>query len=344
MGRGYLIRLPWGLGDVLCSTAALRELKKLDPTNNIIYQTLVKGRRRLEYDAPGRPMGSGGAPSEFLLHNPNVDMILDVDDPAPMMQTTVDLAYGNFGGESLDHPFQSKFFDKLGLPWDETTRFGADYYMTPEEEEWTIAELDQLAPGHERFCALVPKCGWAGKMWTGDGWTAIVENLPDYGWKPVVFSGRKLHGPPWTATLNMSGRLDMRQTAAMLSRCGAMLTIEGCLSNLRFALGLSAVVLTCATKFGVQVWAPPELAIEVRSVLDCEPCMWRGEHMLGKHGVPPANTRGCPVGRSIRDVPASDVWRILEESLQKAEIPCPKRVLPSFMSPGSREKTASLGV
>ena len=98
----------------------------------------------------------------------------------------------------------------------------------------------------------------------------------------------------------------------------AMVCTEGGLSNLRFALGKPAVVLTCATRIGLQVWAPPELCTEIRNEQLCEPCMWRLDHVAGKADAPPGKTTHCPQGRTLRDVTAETVWPTVRRHLQEA--------------------------
>lgn len=306
--------LGWGLGDVLCTTPALRALKEREPDAYIIYRTNVQGRRRLEYDPLSGPPGSGGAPDEMLRHNPLIDQIIDMGDKEPAHDAAITFRYAWPAGPSLDYPLQAHFFENLGLPVPE--RFDADYFIMPDEAAAAASRL-ALHEG-ERLCALTPRVGWAGKAWSDAGWSDIIDRLRLEGWTPVIFSGTRLSGLPWSRCLNLSGQLNIRQTAPILIRCHAMLATEGGLSNLRFALRKPAVVLTCATQFGVQVWAPPELCIEYRNPQECEPCMWRNGHAqaTGHYSGPPGETAGCPRGKSLRDLAGNDVWPILRSHLE----------------------------
>jgi len=317
-GATYLLTLQWGIGDILLSTAAVRALKQREPDCAIFYQTLVKGKHRLQYDPPGGEPGSGGAPDEMLWHNPNIARIFDVTEPASVPGIFEhDLLYVRVGDPPLDRPIQAKMFDILGLPWDAGTRFDMDYYLQPHETEKAAA----IVPPGPLYCAVSPRCGgWPGKMWNDEGWTGIIERLLAEGWTPVIITGDRLQGLPWTRGLNLSGSLDIRASAAVLDRCQAMITLESTMSNLRFALRKPAVVVTCATSFGLKqiVWAPPELCTEIRNSQWCEPCMWRGLHVAGKARVPPGNLADCPAGRSLRDVPPEEVWPILVKHLEAA--------------------------
>ncbi len=313
----YLLTMLWGLGDVLCTTPAMRALRAAEPDAEIIFQTYVKGRRPLEYDHP-RGAGAGGAPDEMLWDNPDVHQIIDPKDPRPGgVLKAVTFEYVRVGAPSLDVPLQAGYFDNLGLPWDASTRFDAHYYPRDEELGAAAELLCRGTSPHEQFCVLMPRCGWAGKNWATEGWADLIYLLLRHGWMPVILNGRRLTGPPWDRGLNLSGTLDIRQTAAVLAKAQAMVTVEGGMTHLRFALGKPAVVLTCATRYGLQVWAPPELLTEVRNADDCDPCMWRREHIRGKTDTYPGNIRECPKGRSLRDLTGEDVWPAVEKHLEE---------------------------
>lgn len=307
-----VLRLDWGLGDVLCSTAAVRELRRQNPTARIVYQTNVKGRRYLEYDQPGSPAGSGASPDEMLYDNPDIDEIIDVTDRLPRYGRTIQIKYAGYDMPPLDEPLQAMMFDALQLPRPEDGRYDADYFVSSEETEWAESVLD----GAGRYCFIQPHCGWPGKQWSDKGWRAVIGGLIDLGWVPIIGSGRRLNGAPWSWGVNVSGELDIRHTAAIMNHCQGMLSIEGGMSNLRFALGRPAVILTCATKYDVQVWAPPELVTEVRASPDCEPCMWRDLHLDTQGKGPPANLQKCPTSRSLRDVRSDDVMAIVAKHLE----------------------------
>jgi len=293
-------------------------LKQAEPDCHIIFRTYVKGRRRLEYDQAGQP-GSGGAPDEMLWDNPNIDQLIDFNDPLPRGDHKgVALLYARVGGPPLDVPLQARYFEQLGLPWTAETRFEADYFIREQER----ADAAELLRHHNtfatRWCVITPRCGWAGKMWNDEGWSQLIFGLLDEGFTPITLAGHRLHGAPWSATVNLTGQLDMRYSAAILERADAMVCTEGGLSNLRFALRKTAVVLTCATRIGLQVWAPPELCTEIRNEQLCDPCMWRLGHIAGKADCPPGKTTLCPQGRSLRDVGPEAIWPAVRRHLEEA--------------------------
>lgn len=329
-GPSLVVRLPWGLGDVLLATSAIRGYRELHPDARIIFQTYVHnrhphGRYKLEYPH--------GTPAEMLLHNPDIDELRDFFAPAPMGSALVDLRYAWFGGPSLDYPIQAHFWENLGLAWEPGQRFDSYYHMTEAERVWARERIQVERP----LLGLTPANGWPGKLWSDSHWGDLITWALDAGYAPIVFAGHRLFGAPWDqrGVLNASGQLNIRQTAALLARCQRAVMLEGGLSNLRFALGLPAILLTCATLAGLQVWTPPELTTEIRMMGDehyrypgvsatgaivtesakvaCEPCMWRREHVKGVDPlVPPAQIEGCPAGRSLRDLPASVVIEALE--------------------------------
>ena len=333
-GMSLVVRLAWGLGDVLLSTSALRRYKELHPGVPIVYQTYAHNRTdryRLEYET--------GCPAEMLYHNPDIDAIIDWFDPHPTPALVRDLRYAYFGGPSLDYPIQAHFWENLGLEWTPNQRFDA-FYCLQDSERRAAAEL---LPGEDGpYLVLTPQTGWPGKAWSDAGWADLIAWSLTAGLRPVVLAGVPLKGPPWDSrgVLNLSGQLDIRATGGVLDRAEHAVMTEGGLSNLRFALGRPVVFLTCATMSGLQIWTPPELTTEVRMVetegalgqlkvhpiaadlrkgliggVACEPCMWRRDHVTDgardRH-VPPASIKRCPAGRSLRDMPASVIINALE--------------------------------
>jgi ADP-heptose:LPS heptosyltransferase len=320
--RTIVMRILWGLGDVLCTTPAVRAYRAAYPQDRIVFRTYVKGVRRLEYDG-GREPGEGGSPDEMLWDNPNIDAIIDADNCQRQGKNAheIELRYAYYGCPPLDEPLQARYFDCLNLPRPADGRYDADYFMRPHERAAAAETLKHHDMWAHKFCALTPRVGWAGKMWRDDGWQEIMRRLHERGWTPVILAGRPLQQHDWSecGAINLSGMLDMRQTAAVLDRCQAMLATEGGLSNLRFALRKPAVVLTCATSYERQVWAPPELCTEVRNPDHCVPCMWRGLHAMGQAHVPPGDVGMCPEGKTLRDLNADFVWPFLEKDLMEAD-------------------------
>lgn len=331
-----IINLAWGLGDVLLSTSAIRQFKALHPDVPIIYRTYRHNRTdryRLSYDK--------GTPAQMLEGNPDIDQVIDWFDPIPTPSVSYEMRYAWFGGPSLDYPIQAHYWENLGLEWEPGQRFDAYYYLTDREREWARGRFSPLS-----LLALTPHGGWAGKMWTDAGWAEVIAFALKEGITPVIMAGDRLHRTPWDqrGVLNLSGELDIREAAAVLEAADYAVMIEGGMSNLRFALGKPAILLTCATLVGLQIWTPPELTTEIRmevpegqdsqlfvttsgfpqalptelqeslvACVACEPCMWRREHVTKRDPkLPPASTRYCPQGRSLRDVPAGVVIEALK--------------------------------
>jgi len=312
-GMSLVIRLAWGLGDVLLSTSAVRRYKELNPEVPIYYQTYKHNRTdryRLEYEK--------GCPAEMLYGNPDIEAVIDWFKPHPAPALVRELRYAYFGGPSLDYPIQAHFWENLGLDWERGQRFDSHYYLTDSER----VDASRLLPGEDGpYLILTPHTGWPGKAWSDAGWADLVAWALTAGLRPVVLAGVPLKGRPWDSrgVLNLSGQLDIRATAGVLDRAEHAVMTEGGLSNLRFALGRPVVFLTCATRRNLQIWTPMELTTEIRALEDglpaCEACMWRRDHVTnGAHDrhVPPASIKRCPPGKSLRDIPASVVITALE--------------------------------
>ncbi len=327
-----LCRLSWGLGDVLLSTSAIHEYRRLHPDHRIIYQTYLHNqtpRYKLEY-----PKGN---PGEMLWDNPDIDELIDLTDTSRyrMPAKIIDFHYADFGGPSLDYPIQAHYWENMGLQWQAAQRFDAYYHLRESEVEAARKLLGGWVD--EGLIAMSPLTGWPGKDWSDEGWFGLIDWALRCGLHPVILSMGRLAGPGWekAGVVNLSGQLDIRETAPILPLCRYAVMLEGSISNLQFALGLPAILLTCATQRGLQIWVPPELTTEVRAwrmpdgdiyygtmplkegnEAACEPCMWRRDHVKYRRAdVPPASIKNCPAGRSLRDVPVEAVIAVLERQM-----------------------------
>jgi len=315
------VELQWGLGDVLLTTPALRAFKALRPDHVVRFRTRTQPRHSA--------YRSGAVPIDMIRHNPDIDEIVDSGTVRP--PDVIDLRYAWFGGPSLDYPIQHHYFEQIHLdPVDHP--LDSHYYIAEDE---TLGARGMI--GDSPVLAIAPHNGWPGKLWRREAWWDVMTWAHSEGIRPVVLSGDALPEMNHAAALNLSGRISLRQAAAILSLADFAVLVEGGLSNLRFAIKHDAatgnilpryrgcVLLTCATQAGVQVWTPPDLTTEVRAstpggAAACDPCMWRGRHVQARNGrIPPASIRDCPEGRSLRDVPASTVITALSRQIEQRE-------------------------
>src|SRR3990167_11223963 len=149
-----VVRLAWGLGDVLLSTSAIRRYKELNPDAPIVFQTYKHNRTdrySLEYEK--------GCPAEMLYGNPDIDAIIDWFEPHPAPALVRELRYAWFGGPSLDYPIQAHFWENLGLEWTPDQRFDAFYCLTGPERQ----AASRLLPGDGGpYLGIAPHTGWPG--------------------------------------------------------------------------------------------------------------------------------------------------------------------------------------
>lgn len=319
--KTLLVSLNWGLGDVLLSTSALREWRRRWPDTRIIYRTYMTARRR-------KLLYALGSPSQMLEHNQDIDQVIDAADQFQCDESVkqVEFHYAHFGGPSLDYPIQAHYWENLQLLWTPGQRFDAVYHVTGGERAQA-----RRAIGKDPTVVITPGGGWPGKAWTNDGWRDVMSWAVAKGLRPVVLAGERVDDTGFIGRgiVNLSAQTDIRQAAAIIAEADYAVMTEGGPSNLRFALGKRAILLTCATQVGVQIWTPPELTVEVRfwmkgpnlgigEVPACDPCMWRREHVQRQRSdVPPANTKHCPEGVSLRDMPSSVVIDALEKEMNR---------------------------
>lgn len=161
------------------------------------------------------------------------------------------------------------------------------------------------------FVALAPGSIWGSKRWPHYGLLArrLAERLP------VVLVGgpgdaplgdaivRQANGAP-RPVRNASGKLTLRQSAAVIERAGALVTNDSAPLHLAQAVGTPTVAIFGPTlpAFGFGPRGPRDVALGVEG-LTCRPC--------SAHG-PPA----CPLHHHLcmQSLPVEDVLHAIEET------------------------------
>lgn len=183
--------------------------------------------------------------------------------------------------------------------------------MYPGEAE--CARADELLEGATPV-ALAPGSIWATKRWPPEHWAALLRGLADAGHACVLLGGPEdedlaasiltAAGDPPEAR-NLCGRTSLRESAALLRGCRALVSNDSAPMHLGVAAGIPVIAVYCSTvpAFGFAPRGPRDLVLEVDG-LDCRPC--------GIHGH-----RACPEGhfRCGQDLEPA---RVLAAALERA--------------------------
>jgi heptosyltransferase-2 len=142
----------------------------------------------------------------------------------------------------------------------------------------------------ETIVALAPGARWETKRWPIEHFHRAAEGLKAEGYGIVLIGGpgdeavcAELAGRASTRLLDLSGKLSIMESAAMLSLCSLLVTNDSAPLHMAEAVGTPVVALFGPTvrEFGYYPQLPSSAAIEVE--MNCRPCSRNG-------------ARPCPIG------------------------------------------------
>ncbi len=181
-------------------------------------------------------------------------------------------------------------------------------YPGPDDVEAVDRLLLQARYAGEPLVAVAPGSAWATKRWPY--YPALTSALlPE--WRVVVVGGPSdqsraaeiitAAGRTRARVIDATGRLTPLATAALLSRCSAVVTNDSMPQHLASAMGTPTVSIFGPTvpEFGFGPLAPRQ-AIAGHASLPCRPC--------DRHGP-----QRCPLGhwRCMREISVADVVRMV---------------------------------
>ena len=154
-----------------------------------------------------------------------------------------------------------------------------------------------------RLAALAPGAAHATKRWPVAHWSALIEQLRDGGYRPVVVGGpedrglaQQLVASGGGAAASAAGEFSLQETGAMLARATVLVSGDTGVMHMATGVGTPVVALFGPTveQFGFFPYRGP--AAVLQRDLDCRPCSASG-------------TATCPLGhhRCLRDIAPADV-------------------------------------
>lgn len=168
-----------------------------------------------------------------------------------------------------------------GGPWE------APRMYPGEAERARAAELlAQLGTDASPPVALAPGSIWATKRWPAEKWAELLASLTRAGRATVLLGGpddaelcgQILHQAgldqlPDARCLNLAGQTSLRESAAVLEGCAALVSNDSAPMHLGVAAGIPVVAVYCSTvpAFGFAPRGPRDVVLEVAG-LECRPC------------------------------------------------------------------------
>ncbi|MBU1001246.1 MAG: glycosyltransferase family 9 protein [Proteobacteria bacterium] len=177
-------------------------------------------------------------------------------------------------------------------------------WLSDEELEGGLRILEGMGSSGP-VCALHPYATHAGKRWPAGHWKELISLLNGQGWQCVIIGSSQ--EPLFTddtprGVSDLTNSTDIRQTCALLSHCGALVSNDSGPMHLGTAVGTRVVALFGPTTktWGFFPFGERDTVLEVD--LPCRPCSLHGG-------------RGCRRGeRCMREINPQDVLRAVQKN------------------------------
>jgi ADP-heptose:LPS heptosyltransferase len=258
-----------GLGDMLMMTPILRALRRDHPKAFITLATFD-----IFFD--------------IFLHNPNVDRVVqsgrfqpDGDKGGFILEDdgtrTPQDYWVECNGVAENSPELGKkhrvdiFADMAGYGGWALPDRRMDYFVTEEENEWAKKYLLDLGiqPG-DRLMSMAVTSTAANRNMPQERFHQIADLAAQDGWKVLVFDRYPENGWEGAGILNLAGKTNLRQMAALMAQTHLYFGPDTGAWHLASALNIPNVVYMGAINWKLRVTTTTTLAL-VRSTL-CYPC------------------------------------------------------------------------
>lgn len=171
---------------------------------------------------------------------------------------------------------------KEDLPLPPRNTFTPDLKLTEEELKFAEDWLESNLGGDwqkKKIVAVMPSTNWESKIWAEENFAEIVSRLlKNTGVFPVVFGGDKDVEKgnrllkSWNAGRNAAGKLNLREVAAVVSKCKIYLGTDTGVMHIAGAVGTPCVAIFAAHDYPGR-WHPfGENHKIFRERVECEGC------------------------------------------------------------------------
>ena len=164
--------------------------------------------------------------------------------------------------------------------------------VKPNRQEFVDRLLLSLGANLEKLVLGVnPGSVWPTKRWTAESFAKLIELMKDnYDCEVLLFGGRedaaivsKIDHLSGRSTINLAGRIELRDLPAALGRCRVIVTNDSGPMHVAIARNVPTVAIFCATTPGLGFYPYSANSIVLEKDLSCRPC--------ASHGG-----RRCPLG------------------------------------------------
>jgi ADP-heptose:LPS heptosyltransferase len=254
--RTYVIEVhrPGALGDVLCTTPALRELRKKYPEAHIRYVTHESSR-------------------PILVCNPDVDEVVESND-----------------GKYADQIINFAYPMNEGYPYSPMTRHLTQYFaenaqveLSSDQPVLNLLPDDVVVLEHQKpVITFAVKTGWSEyKEWPLERWEELIQLFPEYQFIQLGAPGE----PLVEGAQHLCGKLTLRESFSVLQQSDLFIGLDSSFNHVTRALDVPAVIMFGSTS---PIGSGYDTNTNLWSDYECSPC-YRENNAISVHPMPP-----CP--------------------------------------------------
>jgi heptosyltransferase-2 len=166
----------------------------------------------------------------------------------------------------------------------------AELPIPPDAARRAAAALSEAGLGDGAVVALAPGARWQTKMWPKEYFGELIARIAQGGDRIVLIGGREdsalnaeIARAASPAPLDLTGKLSIMESAAVLKRCAALVTNDSAPLHLAEAVGTPVVAFFGPTVREFGYFPRLERSRSLEAELDCRPCSRNG-------------ARPCPYG------------------------------------------------
>lgn len=284
------------LGDVLLATPILRKLREKFPDDEIVMSTYFP---------------------DIIENNPHIDSLVRSEKPLDGFDMTITLDYECTPDQHIVDSFAQIAEVSVG---DKTP----EIYLTQQDLTCADALLrDSGIDLDSPICAFHMQSGWPVRDWPIRHFRAMARELEAEGVQIIVLG--KETEPEIDFGIDLRGKTEVREAAAVLFKCTAMVTVDSSLMHFAYAMRRPTVAIFGCTNPENRVpdWALP---MTIYADIVCKGCHHR------QRPVPAIFAPVCPwdTVRCMEETEPAKALELVRKALACADNPKVSIIIPHF--------------